>query len=108
MALAQDLDPNRLLPSPPGVGDAAPAAVFATLGVFTGFSPEVPGAKDPIRIVPWDHEESGSDMDDFDDEDDAYDDDDGEDYDAYYAVNTPSNESSSDDDEETPPRQEVA
>ena len=29
--------------------------------------------------------------DDFEDEDDAYDDDDGEDYDAYYAVNPPSN-----------------
>ena len=69
MALAQDLDPNRLLPSPPGVGDAAPAAVFATMGVFTGFSPEVPGAKDPLPIVPWDDDgDSGSDdaMDDFD------------------------------------------
>ena len=71
MALAQDLDPNRLLPSPPGVGDAAPAAVFATMGVFTGFSPEVPGAKDPIPIVPWDDDgDSGSDdaMDDFDED----------------------------------------
>ena len=73
-AFPADFDPKKLLPSPPGIGNAAPAAVFAGGGVFTGFSPEAPGAKDPIPIVPWDHEdfsdeeEAEDDMDDFDGE----------------------------------------
>ena len=58
-------------------------------------------------LVPRSQCADDAEEDDFEDEDAAYDDAD-EDYDAYYAVNTPSNESSSDDDEETPPRQEVA
>ena len=61
-------------------------------------------------LVPRSQCADDAEEDDFDDDDAAYDDAD-EDYDAYYAVNTPSNESSSDDDDDdrdTPPRQEVA
>ena len=60
-ARRQLLDPCSLLPSPPGVGDAAPPAVFAGEGVFNPFSP---GATDPIPIVPWDDECSDDDFDD--------------------------------------------